>query len=769
MYPSSREAALTRQLEAERALEELAALCFDLWLPLAEDAVLSPEHTPQPEPAAVSDVEDEWQTLMDEVLLYGVEVLMAEEAFTAYRALSGDEWPDEGGGLTAAGLPSVSALRARANRVLSRRLGIDPESISDRLSRTPALRTRVSAHLESIRTRVIDAAGRVFRRTRGESAEEVAETLAPEEWRAAAEEVGRTQTTAALNAGADAAASVVPVAGLEQEWVAIPDFRTREAHDEADGQVQPPGSLFTVGGEELRWPGDPRGSYENIVNCRCRVFWKVLSTTAAAAPEFVIARADILKRGRCNVEQIAEFVRKTAGQPYRWGGPLDAPPDATMATTEKETTVAQYRSFTAVLAVIGTETDDGRMFADDIDLTFRDFPLPLLWQKQSAGGHYNSYTVGVIEDARVEGKQVLGNGYMLGTAEAEEAAEQIEHGVTGPSVDLGAVEWELRDAEGNAIDWERLWDEPDLKIVDTVLAAKVLAATLVATPAFGDTSITLGEMVSRGEDALVAAAAMPSPQQVEDEVHPAEHFTNPNFTEPTHPHMTDDRRIQGHLAAWNVCHVGIQDRCVLAPRSLTDYAWFLTSPPVKTDDGGKAKVGRLTVGGGHAAANLSAGPAVAHYDDVGTCFALVTIGEDEHGIWFSGVPAPGVTPGQLAKGLAAPLSGDWRRVGGNLELVAALSVNTPGFPLVASGATDEQQGEQLSLIASLGPCRSKEERAEAAAITEQQLQDFAARVARETVAAVRQEDARAAQTQALFAEHNRAQAAALFSEHEKGR
>jgi hypothetical protein len=38
------------------------------------------------------------------------------------------------------------------------------------------------------------------------------------------------------------------------------------------------------------------------------------------------------------------------------------------------------------------------------------------------------------------------------------------------------------------------------------------------------------------------------------------------------------------------------------------------------------------------------------------------------------------------------LSGDWRRIGGNLELVAALAVNVPGFPvprprgLVASGS-----------------------------------------------------------------------------------
>ena len=71
-------------------------------------------------------------------------------------------------------------------------------------------------------------------------------------------------------------------------------------------------------------------------------------------------------------------------------------------------------------------------------------------------------------------------------------------------------------------------------------------------------------------------------------------------------------------------------------------------------------------------------------------------------MWVSGVAAPGVDDDTLAAGLAAPLSGDWRRIGGNLELVAALAVNTPGFPVVASGATDEAD-QPLALVASLAP------------------------------------------------------------------
>ena len=56
---------------------------------------------------------------------------------------------------------------------------------------------------------------------------------------------------------------------LEQEWLTTQDGREREAHREADGQRQPLGQPFIVGGERLMFPGDPNGSPENVINCRC--------------------------------------------------------------------------------------------------------------------------------------------------------------------------------------------------------------------------------------------------------------------------------------------------------------------------------------------------------------------------------------------------------------------------------------------------------------------------------------------------------------------
>ena len=94
---------------------------------------------------------------------------------------------------------------------------------------------------------------------------------------------------------------------------------------------------------------------------------------------------------------------------------------------------------------------------------------------------------------------------------------------------------------------------------------------------------------------------------------------------------------------------------------------------------------------------------MAHYDNTGTAVADVAVGEDEFGIWVAGAIRPGATPSQVEALSRSSLSGDWRRIGGNLELVAALSVNTPGFPLavVASGRVEALVASGASIMAAL--------------------------------------------------------------------
>ncbi|MEV4895107.1 hypothetical protein AB0K48_37590 [Nonomuraea sp. NPDC055795] len=99
---------------------------------------------------------------------------------------------------------------------------------------------------------------------------------------------------------------------------------------------------------------------------------------------------------------------------------------------------------------------------------------------------------------------------------------------------------------------------------------------------------------------------------------------------------------------------------------------------------------------------LSAGApaAVAHYDNTCAQIAVVRAGEDEHGIWVAGALIPGVTPEQVAELRRSPLSGDWREVRGRLELVAALAVNSSGFPIPHPRVELAQQGRVRALVAA---------------------------------------------------------------------
>jgi len=739
MYPPTKDAARSLHETTETALAVLAEYCLDLWLPLVQDAVLAAAPVePDADPEAVEDVDSQWQYLVDAVLVYALALIAIDAMRTAYSTFTAvpmkvaEKVKDlvlVDLGAPPKGLPSRDVLSVKVRTTLRRHLNMDVDEVLDDAAVMSALRVFADQVVTDQRGQVIDIVGRVLSRlTRDATNDAVRKDLDTDAWDGAVSELSRTHATSVLNSSVDAAASQAQDRDsdvrIEVTWTAIHDTHTRVAHAHADGQKVPLGSTFTVGGEQLRFPGDPLGSPDNIMNCRCALFATVKQSGGRTADASVIETMSV---------------------------PAD----------QEETTMGEYRSFTSVLAVIGEPTDDGRMFDAYINLSFRDFPLPLAWQKMSSERHLSSYTVGVIQSAEVQGNQVIGTGYMLNTPEADQAIAEIEHKVTGPSVDLGDVSWELRDESGATITVDDLWDMPmDAKFTEVVTAGKVLGATLVSIPAFGQTSITLGAMVDVQVDqpALVAAAAVQeASRRYAPPVYPAEHFANPEFDGPTHPHITDDGRIMGHLALWNQCHIGVSKRCETAPASLTDYAWFHTSPPVKTDDGGIAKVGRLTVvtdpgKPGHADTSLSVGPAVAHYDNVGTCFAIVHVGEDEHGIWFSGVPAPGVTDEKLTAGLSAPLSGDWRWVSGNYELVAALAVNTPGYGIVASGATDSL-GQPRSLIASLGPCRDD------APLTRADIGALAVQV----VAEMRAAESRHARASAILGGYNARRARALFS------
>lgn len=178
---------------------------------------------------------------------------------------------------------------------------------------------------------------------------------------------------------------------------------------------------------------------------------------------------------------------------------------------------------------------------------------------------------------------------------------------------------------------------------------------------------------------------------------PDKWFENPALPGPTPMVVDDDGRVYGHIATWGESHIGMAGS-VKAPHSPSNYAYFRTGA-VKTEGGNLVSVGHLTLSGGHADTRLDHRAAVKHYDDTNSAVADVAAGEDQYGIWAAGALRPDVTPEQVRAFRASPPSGDWRVIGGNLELVAACCVNVPGFVNVRAEAR-VASGAILALVAA---------------------------------------------------------------------
>lgn len=90
------------------------------------------------------------------------------------------------------------------------------------------------------------------------------------EWRA--DRIARTEVASAVNAGVMAFAAESELETGRQwwkQWWSSLDSRVRPTHRAAHGQIVAPGARFAVGGDNLRFPGDPYGSAVEVINCRC--------------------------------------------------------------------------------------------------------------------------------------------------------------------------------------------------------------------------------------------------------------------------------------------------------------------------------------------------------------------------------------------------------------------------------------------------------------------------------------------------------------------
>ncbi len=85
--------------------------------------------------------------------------------------------------------------------------------------------------------------------------------------------IARTETTTAANYAATQASEVSGYV-MDKMWISALDFRTRTIpfdHRAMNGKRVKEKADFVVSGEKLAFPGDPKGSAANIINCRCTV------------------------------------------------------------------------------------------------------------------------------------------------------------------------------------------------------------------------------------------------------------------------------------------------------------------------------------------------------------------------------------------------------------------------------------------------------------------------------------------------------------------
>lgn len=82
--------------------------------------------------------------------------------------------------------------------------------------------------------------------------------------------IARSEVIRASNAATTTTAENLDI-DVEKEWIATLDSGVRTSHLEADAQVVPKESSFTVGGFPAKYPGDPGLPARESINCRCTV------------------------------------------------------------------------------------------------------------------------------------------------------------------------------------------------------------------------------------------------------------------------------------------------------------------------------------------------------------------------------------------------------------------------------------------------------------------------------------------------------------------
>lgn len=354
--------------------------------------------------------------------------------------------------------------------------------------------------------------------------------------------------------------------------------------------------------------------------------------------------------------------------------------------------------------VLQADTGDGRDFSSCV-FSWRDpntYPLPLMLQTVNDVGHLSAVMCGWIDQLALrQDGGVDASGAFHDNEAGREAVTILEaQARMGVSVDPGQVDAEevctAYDADGWCTDGFVKFN-----------SYEVIGLTMTPFPAFADAWIQLGaaDAAAPEPEAVAASGAVAPPRAAfymdEPPVGDARYVDQGPVRNADGKVLLDDsgnelrrvaipltiergddgiRRVYGHAAAWGTCHIGFRGQCVEPPPSLTNYANYHVGA-VLSAEGETVPTGTLVLGLDHAGHQLAAPDARDHYAHTGMAWADVRAKDGDHGVWVCGVLRDSVTDELERVVRASVLSGDWRTIDGNLDMVGCQSVNVPGFPI----------------------------------------------------------------------------------------
>lgn len=574
-------------------------------------------------------------------------------------------------------------------------------------------------------------------------------------WSNTATRIARTESTNVLNdatlqrgiaAETDAGEPMVKV------WISAKDETVRPTHAPitgAHGQTVGIREKFQVGVGHMERPGDPLGPVEEVVNCRCSIVVltegehkEIAAVLAAASPQEETVTSTTLEEGPAledlpalmwhavsTVEDVFTGDRRkfTAGSlrtqplPYPmrwqredWGGHTGAVVVAnveaarragkqirtwgTFADGESTPEVDEVEGLIATRMMRGISVDGDDILDSQFSLEVDDQGNTFEVYSSARLRSQTLVAIPAYDEAQIwlgpppESWLTDGEPLEVSQNDPETSALDLED-LDALVADISGIPEQLArywtHGEGAA---KIRWGSPgDFNRCRRQLAKYVGPGQLSGLCA-NLHHMAIGKWPGQESagHALVAA--------LEGVSFTAEQFARRDLPGPTPMVIEDDGTVYGHIAAWNTCHTGYSDVCVTPPHSPSNYALFHTGA-VRLDDGTDLPIGKLTVSSGHANTKWGLRRSVEHYDNSATATAVVRAYEDEHGIQVVGRIIPGTTDDKIAELRRSPISGDWRPVGNDLELVAALGVNAPGFavPRPQVGIVD---GRQMSLVAA---------------------------------------------------------------------